>query len=126
MQIFQKSVLIPLVIILRAHFYVENRLTTPEELRERVSALSDRINTLKGNLRGKSNRMKELDEFLRMVQFYIEGKPVADKLATIKWKGKREQFSSKNENALRLYHLAERKLCRWQTIPTPHKAWLVT
>ena len=57
--------------------------------------------------------MKELDELLRMVQFYTEGKPVADKLATIKWKGKREQFMSENENALRLYHMAERKL-------TPH------
>ena len=54
--------------------------------------------------------MKELDELLHMVQFYTEGKPVADKLATIKWKGKREQFMSENENALRLYHMAERKL----------------
>ena len=45
-----------------------------------------------------------------MVQFYTEGKPIADKLATIKWKGKREQFMSENENALRLYHMAERKL----------------
>ena len=45
-----------------------------------------------------------------MVQFYTDGKPVADKLAAIKWKGKREQFMSENENALRLYHMAERKL----------------
>ena len=44
------------------------------------------------------------------MQFYTEGKPIADKLATIKWKGKREQFMSENENALRLYHMAERKL----------------
>ena len=45
-----------------------------------------------------------------MVQFCTEGKPVADKLATIKWKGKREQFISENENTLRLYLMAERKL----------------
>lgn len=45
-----------------------------------------------------------------MVQFYTDGKPIADKLAAIKWKGKREQFMSENENALRLYHMAGRKL----------------
>ena len=92
------------------NYLMENKLTTPEELQARVSVLNDRIDTLKSNLRDKSNRMKELDEFLRMAQFYTEGKPVADKLATIKWKGKREQFISENENALRLYHMAERKL----------------
>ena len=92
------------------NYLMQNKLTTPEELQERVSVLSDRIDTLKSSMRGKSDRMKELDELLRMVQFYTEGKPVADKLATIKWKGKREQFMSENENALRLYHMAERKL----------------
>jgi ATP-dependent exoDNAse (exonuclease V) alpha subunit len=92
------------------NYLMQNNLTTPEELHERVSVLSDRIDTLKSSMRGKSDRMKELDELLRMVQFYTEGKPVADKLATIKWKGKREQFMSENENALRLYHMAERKL----------------
>ena len=89
---------------------MQNKLTTPEELQDRVSALSDRIDALKSSMRGKSDRMKELDELLRMVQFYTEGKPIADKLATTKWKGKREQFMSENENALRLYHMAERKL----------------
>ena len=92
------------------NYLMQNKLTTPEELQERVSALSERIDTLKSSMRGKSERMKELDELLRMVQLYTEGKPVADKLATIKWKGKREQFMSENENALRLYHMAERKL----------------
>ena len=95
------------------NYLMQNKLTTPEELQERVSVLSERIDTLKNSIRGKSDRMKELDELLRMVQFYTEGKPVADKLATIKWKGKREQFMSENENTLRLYHMAERKL-------TPH------
>ena len=92
------------------NYLMQNKLTTPEELQERVSALRERIDTLKSSMRGKSERMKELDELLRMVQFYTEGKPVADKLATIKWKGKREQFMSENENVLRLYHMAERKL----------------
>ena len=92
------------------NYLMQNNLTTPEQLQERVSALSDRIDALKSTLSGKSDRRKELDELLRMVQFYADGKPVADKLAAIKWKGRREQFMSENENALRLYHMAERKL----------------
>ena len=92
------------------NYLMQNDLTTPEQLQERVSALSDRIDILKNALRGKSERIKELNELLRMVQFYADGKPVADKLAAIKWKGRREQFMSENENALRLYHMAERKL----------------
>lgn len=92
------------------NYLMQNKLTTPEELQDRVSALSDRIDTLKSSMRAKSDRVKELDKLLRMVQFYTEGKPVADKLSTIKWKGKREQLMSENENALRLYHMAERRL----------------
>ena len=76
------------------NYLMQNNLTTPEQLQERVSALSDRIDTLKSSLSGKSDRRKELDELLRMVQFYADGKPVADKLAAIKWKGRREQFMS--------------------------------
>ena len=46
---------------------MQNNLTTPEQLQERVSALSDRIDILKSTLRGKSDRMKELEELLRML-----------------------------------------------------------
>ncbi len=92
------------------NYLLQHNLTSLEDLQESVSALDQHIATLKENLRGKSNRMKELDELLRMVQFYAAGKPVAEKLATIKWKGKREQFAEENENTLRLYHMAERKL----------------
>ena len=92
------------------NYLSENDLTTPEDLQLRVSALNDRITDLKESMRGKSDRMKELDELLRMVEFYADGKPVANKLAAIKWKGKREQFMSENENVLCLYHMAERKL----------------
>ena len=92
------------------NYLSQNELRTPEELQERVSALRERIDTLKKDLRCKSDRMKELDELLRMAAFYADGKPVSDKLATIKWKGKREQFKAENENTLCLYYMTERKL----------------
>lgn len=50
------------------NYLMQNKLTTPEELQDRVSVLGDRIDTLKNSMRGKSDRMKELDELLRMAQ----------------------------------------------------------
>ena len=91
--------------------YLEARhLYTADDLDSALHTMQSKIDTLKKSAFGKQARIKELDELLRMVQFYTEGKPVFDKLATIKWKGKREQFMFENENALRLYHMAERKL----------------
>ena len=91
--------------------YLEARhLYTADDLDSALHTMQSKIDTLKKSAFGKQARIKELDELLHMVQFYTDGKPVADKLATIKWKGKREQFMSENENTLRLYHMAERKL----------------
>ena len=91
--------------------YLEARhLYTADDLDSALHTMQSKIDTLKKSAFGKQARIKELDELLRIVQFYTEGKPVFDKLATIKWKGKREQFMFENENALRLYHMAERKL----------------
>ena len=58
------------------NYLMLNKLTTPEELQERVYVLSDRIDILKSSMRGKSDSMKALDELLRMVQFYTDGKPL--------------------------------------------------
>ena len=55
-------------------------------------------------------RIKEIDNLLIWAQHYAENKPVADELFKIKWKSKREKFQAESENALRLYHMSERKL----------------
>ena len=91
--------------------YLEaKQLRTPEDLEALLRSMGTQIDTLKNSASQKQTRIKKLDELFRMAQFYADGKPVADKLATIKWKSKREQFRAENENALRLYHMAERKL----------------
>ena len=91
-------------------FLQSKNLYTVDDLENTLHVMQSKIDTLKKTASAKQSRIKELDELLRMVQFYTDGKPVANKLATIKWKSKREQFMSENENALRLYHMAERKL----------------
>ena len=57
-------------------------------------------------------------------QHYAENKPIAGELSKIKWKSKQEKFKAENENALRLYHLAERKLKPYFTnCKLPISAW---
>ena len=61
---------------------------------------------------------------LLWAQHHAENKPIADELAKIKWKSKRDKFQAENENALRLYHMAERKLKPYFTNgKLPINAW---
>ena len=79
-------------------------------MQDKLSELNEKIDYFKEQSSKKSARLKEIDNLIIWAQHYAENKPVADELAKIKWKAKREKFQAENENALRLYHLAERKL----------------
>lgn len=91
--------------------YLEaKQLHTSDDLEALLHSMQGKIDTLKSATSQRQARIKELDELLRTAQFFADGKPIADKMSTIKWKNKREQFQAENENALRLYYMAERKL----------------
>ena len=91
-------------------FLMTQKLYTPDDLEARLTSLSRRIDGLKDSMKGKSTRMKELEEFLRMAEYYAVGKPVYDNLNTIKFKKSREKYASEHENDLRLFYMAQRKL----------------
>ena len=92
------------------NFLKENDIETFEDLQDKLSELDEKIDGFKAQSKEKETRLKELDSLIILAQHYVENKPVADELAKIKWKSKREKFQAENENALRLYHMAERKL----------------
>ena len=79
-------------------------------MQDKLSELNEKIDGFKEQSSKKSARLKEIDNLLIWAQHYAENKPIFDELAKIKWKSKREKFQAENENALRLYHMAERKL----------------
>ena len=81
-----------------------------EDLQCKLDELNEKIDGFKARSNTKSAPLKEIDNLLIWAQHYAENKPVADELAKIKWKSKRDKFQAKNENALRLYHMSERKL----------------
>ena len=92
------------------NFLKANGIETFEDLQGKLDELNDKIDGFKEQSSKKSAWLKEIDNLLIWAQHYAENKPVADELSKIKWKAKREKFQAENENVLRLYHMAERKL----------------
>ena len=91
--------------------YLEAKhLSTADDLDAALHTMQDKIDTLKKSASGKQARIKELDELLRMADYYKDGKPVADKLKTIRFEKSRQKYKAEHDNALRLFYMAERKL----------------
>ena len=93
--------------------YLEAKgLYTADDLDTALHTMQDKIDTLKKSASGKQARIKELDELLRMADYYEDGKPVADKLKTIRFEKSRQKYKAEHDDTLRLFYMAERKLKR--------------
>ena len=91
--------------------YLEaKRLYTADDLDAALHTMQGKIDTLKKSATGKQARIKELDELLRMADYYKAGKPVADKLKTIRFEKSRQKYKAEHDDTLRLFYMAERKL----------------
>ena len=87
-------------------------LYTADDLDAALHTMQDKIDTLKKSASGKQARIRELDELLRMADYYEDGKPVADKLKTIRFEKSRQKYKAEHDDTLRLFYMAERKLKR--------------
>ena len=92
------------------NFLQSKNLVTVDDLDALLGSMRTDIDTLKETASKNQNRIKELDELLRMMAFYREGKPVADKLKTIHFAKSRQKYEAEHDHTLHFYHLAERKL----------------
>ena len=91
--------------------YLESKhLYTADDLDTALHTMQGKIDTLKKSASGKQARIKELDERLRMADYYKAGKPVADKLKTIRFEKSRQKYKAEHDDTLRLFYMAERKL----------------
>ena len=91
-------------------FLQSKDLHTVDDLENTLHALQNKIDTLKKSASAKQSRIKELDELLRMAQYYVDGKPVADKLGSIRFEKSRQKYKSEHDDTLRTFYMAERKL----------------
>ena len=91
--------------------YLEAKhIYTADDLDADLHTMQDKIDTLKKSASGKQARIKEVDELLRMADYYKAGKPVADKLKTLRFEKSRQKYKAEHDDTLRLFYMAERKL----------------
>lgn len=91
-------------------FLQEKQLFTTDDLDAALHSMQNSIGAMKASAGGKQSRIKELDELLRMAQYYIDGKPVADKLGSIRFEKSRQKYKAEHNNELQTFYMAERKL----------------
>ena len=91
-------------------FLQSKNLYTVDDLENTLHAMQNKIDTLKKSASAKQSRIKELDELFRMAQYYVDGKPVADKLRSIRFEKSRQKYKSEHDDTLRTFYMAERKL----------------
>lgn len=88
----------------------KNGIYTLADLEQKVQACGEQDRQMKAAMKQTDSRTKELNDLLQLAHFYAEGKPVYDKLNTIKFKKAREKFASEHERELHFFYLAQRKL----------------
>ena len=91
-------------------FLHSKNLYTVDDLETTLHAMQDKIDRLKKSASAKQARIKEVDELLRMVDYYKSGKPAADKLKSIRFEKSRQKYKAEHDDALRTFYMAERKL----------------
>ena len=91
-------------------FLQSKNLYTVDDLETTLHAMQDKIDTLKKSASSKQARIKEVDELLRMVDYYKSGKPVADKLKSIRFEKSRQKYKAEHDDELRTFYMADRKL----------------
>ena len=91
-------------------FLQEKQLFTTDDLDAALHSMQNSISAMKASAGEKQSRIKELVELLRMAQYYVDGKSVADKLRSIRFEKSRQKYKSEHDDTLRTFYMAERKL----------------
>ena len=91
-------------------FLQAKQLFTTDDLENTLHTMQAKIDTLKKSASAKQTRIKEVDELLRMVDYYKSGKPAADKLKSIRFEKSRQKYKTEHDDELRTFYMAERKL----------------
>lgn len=91
-------------------FLQSKNLYTVDDLETTLHTMQDKIDTLKNSASAKQAHIKEVNELLRMVDYYKSGKPTADKLKSIRFEKSRRKYKAEHDEELRTFYMAERKL----------------
>ena len=92
------------------NYLTENKLFTLADLETRLEDYQSRDKKMKASLDSKTARIKKIDRLMQLAGFYAEGKPLHDKLNSIKFKKSRKKYKAEQEHTLHFFYLARREL----------------
>ena len=88
----------------------EKGIFTPEELDAALSSVSDKASEIRGAMKPREARIKQLQKLIEQAQNFQKTKPVHDEYKQIRWKGKQEKFAETHRADLTIWEAANRYL----------------
>lgn len=83
---------------------------TLEELDAAMSSVSDKASEIRGAMKLRKARIKQLQKLIEQAQNFKKTKPVHDECKQIHWKGKQEKFAEAHQSDLTIWEAANRYL----------------
>lgn len=88
----------------------EKGIFTLEELDAALSSVSDKASEIRGTMKPREARIKQLQKLIEQAQNFQKTKPVHDEYKQIRWKGKQEKFAETHRADLTIWEAANRYL----------------
>ena len=103
-------------------FLREKELTTVRELGAYLSRTGVRMNELRNAVRGKEQRIRDIDALMAAEKTIHDLQPMYDEYSGIRWKGAKERFVTSHADELEKYKKAQRLLHKFgMTVPIDRK-----
>ena len=98
-------------------FLQDRNIDTVQALGAYLSRTGMRMNELRKTVRGKEQRIRDIDAVLAAEQTVKELQPIQDELNGIHWKGRREKFAADHKDELEKLNKAKRLLHKFGLTP---------
>lgn len=94
----------------KEYLLAEKGIFTLEELDAALSSVSDKASEIRGAMKPREARIKQLQKLIEQAQNFQKTKPVHDEYKQIRWKGKQEKFAETHRADLTIWEAANRYL----------------
>ena len=91
-------------------FLQARKINTVHALGSYLSSTGARMNELRSTVRGKEQRIRDIDALLAADKTIHDLQPMYDEYSTIRWKGAKERFATAHADELEQYKKAQRLL----------------
>ena len=89
---------------------LKKRLLALKELDAALSAVHDKASEIRGAMKPREARIKQLQKLIEQAQNFQKTQPIHDEYKQIRWKGKQEKFAEAHRADLAIWDAANRYL----------------